>query len=204
MPSSLSINSLPTLNAVLNGTSALLLLTGFILIRNQKVQAHRVCMTAAFLTSILFLVSYLTYHFFHGATRFPGTGLIRSIYLAILISHTILAILIVPLAIRTLFLALRSRFEEHRRIARWTFPIWLYVSVTGVIVYWMLYRVDWAFGCPMCREVVASQGDPAVASRLTGGFAWSLGLLLSTPYLLVAGIALWIVHSVRRGQKPSS
>lgn len=200
MPSSLSINSLPVLNAVLNGTSALLLVAGFILIRNQKVQAHRACMTAAFLTSVLFLASYLTYHFFHGATRFPGTGLIRGVYFGILISHTILAILIVPMAIRTLFLAIRSRFEEHRRIARWTFPIWLYVSVTGVIVYWMLYRVDWAFGCPMCQEVVASQGDPAIASRLTSGFAWSLGLLLSVPYLLVAGTAFWIVRSVRRAR----
>lgn len=204
MPSNLSVNSLPTLNAALNGTSALLLAAGYILIRNRKIQAHRACMTAAFLASVLFLTSYLTYHFFHGATRFPGTGSVRGVYFAILISHTLLAILIVPLAIRTLFLAVRSRFEEHRRIARWTFPIWLYVSVTGVIVYWMLYRVNWAFGCPMCQEVVASQRDQAVASRLTGGFAWSLGLLLSTPYLLFAGIAFWIVRSARRARKQSS
>jgi len=204
MPFNLSINSLPTLNAALNGTSALLLLGGYILIRNKKIQAHRACMTAAFLASTLFLASYLTYHFFHGATRFPGTGPVRGVYLAILISHTLLAVLIVPMAIRTLFLAVRSRFEEHQRIARWTFPLWLYVSVTGVVVYWMLYRVHWAFGCPMCQEIVASQRDQAIASRLTGGFAWSLGLLLSTPYLLVAGITFWIVRSVRRAQKPSS
>ncbi|MBI3615391.1 MAG: DUF420 domain-containing protein [Candidatus Omnitrophica bacterium] len=200
----MSINLLPTLNAVLNGTSALFLVTGLFLIRKKKAQAHGILMSLAFLTSILFLVSYLTYHALHGSTHFPGRGPIRPVYFAILISHTILAVVIVPLAIRTLFLAVRSRLEEHRRIARWAFPIWLYVSVTGVIVYWMLYRVNWALGCPMCQDVVASTRDLAAASRLTGGFAWSLGLLLCTPYLLFAGITFLIVRSARRSHKPSS
>lgn len=200
----MSISFLPTLNATLNGTSALLLVGGYLLIRNKKIQTHGILMSMAFLTSILFLVSYLTYHAFHGATRFPGTGWSRPVYFSILISHTILAILIVPLAIRTLFLAIRHRFQEHQRIARWTFPLWLYVSITGVIVYWMLYRVNWALGCPMCQDVVASQHDATTASRLTNGFAWSLGLLLCTPYLLFAGITFLIVRSAHRTRKPSS
>ena len=139
----LSLALLPTVNAFLNGTSALLLTAGYLFIRSKKVQIHRVCMSLAFLTSSLFLISYLTYHYFHGATRFPGHGWVRPTYFTILISHTLLAVLIVPLALRTLYLALRSRFNEHRRIARWTLPLWLYVSVTGVVVYGMLYRVKW-------------------------------------------------------------
>ena len=197
----LSISALPTVNAFLNGTSALLLMAGFLFIKNKKVQTHRICMTLAFLTSLLFLASYLTYHAAHGATRFPGHGAARPIYFTILISHTLLAILIVPLAVRTLYLALRNRFDPHKRIARWALPLWLYVSITGVVVYWMLYRVDWALGCPMCKEVVANQSDPALASRLTGGFAWSLGLLLTTPYILFAGITALIVRSARRSRQ---
>ncbi len=138
-----SIADLPALNATLNGASAIFLMTGYLFIRNHKILAHKTAMGLAFLASILFLVSYLTYHAHHGATRFPGTGWVRPFYFTVLISHTILAIIIVPLAIRTLFLALRSRFQEHRRIARWALPIWLYVSITGVLVYWMLYRVNW-------------------------------------------------------------
>ncbi len=134
---------LPTFNAVLNGSSALLLGAGYLFIRNQKMQAHAACMTLAFCTSILFLISYLFYHAHHGATHFPGTGWTRPFYFVILISHTILAIVIVPLAIRTLFLAKRGRFDSHKRLARWTFPAWVYVSVTGVVVYWMLYRINW-------------------------------------------------------------
>ncbi|MBI3333223.1 MAG: DUF420 domain-containing protein, partial [Candidatus Omnitrophica bacterium] len=147
----MSINALPTLNAALNAASALLLTAGFLFIRSRKIQAHRACMVAAFITSILFLISYLTYHWLHGATRFPGAGWIRPVYFSILISHTLLAILIVPMAIRALALALQSRFAEHKRIARWTFPLWLYVSVTGVLVYLMLYQVNWAVSCPMCK-----------------------------------------------------
>ena len=138
-----SIGVLPTINAVLNGTCAILLALGYCAIRNHKVSVHRLCMTLAFFTSIVFLISYLTYHAFHGATRFLGSGLIRPIYFSILISHTGFAILIVPLALRTLYLAVRSRFEVHKKIARVTLPLWLYVSVTGVAVYWMLYQVRW-------------------------------------------------------------
>ena len=134
---------LPTINAVLNGTCAVLLVAGYLFIRRKAVQAHRACMATAFLFSVLFLISYLTYHAVHGSTRFPGTGWVRPAYFAILISHTVLAVVIVPLVIRTFYLALRNRFEAHRRIARWTLPLWLYVSVTGVVVYVMLYRMRW-------------------------------------------------------------
>ena len=139
----MQISILPSVNAVLNGTCAVLLVAGYLFIRRKAVLAHRACMASAFFVSILFLISYLTYHAMHGSTRFPGTGWIRPAYFAILISHTVLAVLIVPLVLRTLYLALRNRFEAHRQIARWTLPLWLYVSVTGVVVYWMLYRVRW-------------------------------------------------------------
>jgi len=129
---------LPPLNAVLNGTSAVLLLTGFVFIRQRRIRAHRRCMLSALTVSVLFLVGYLTYHFQAGTTRYTGQGWIRSVYFTILLSHTVLAALVPPLAITTLVFALRERFDRHRRIARVTFPIWLYVSVTGVIVYLML------------------------------------------------------------------
>jgi len=134
---------LPAVNASLNAIAAALLVTGFLFIRRGNVPAHRACMTAAFTVSALFLVTYLTHHALHGSTRFPGTGPVRTLYFAILISHTALAAAIPPLAIRTLFLARRGRIPEHRRLARWTFPLWLYVSVTGVVVYWMLYQMRW-------------------------------------------------------------
>lgn len=136
-----SFDRLPVLNACLNGSSALLLLAGFLFIRRKNVALHRACMGSAFALSVLFLVSYLTYHAVHGVTRFPRTGWIRTAYFTLLISHTALAVVIVPLVLRTLTLAMRGRFEAHRRIARWTLPLWLYVSVTGVVVYWMLYRL---------------------------------------------------------------
>ena len=132
---------LPHLNAILNSTSALLLLLGFGFIRRGRVQAHRNCQVTAVITSSLFLVSYLTYHYYHGATRFQGTGLARPIYFTILTSHTILAIVIVPLVAVTFYRALRQDFVRHRRIARITLPLWLYVSITGVIVYLMLYHI---------------------------------------------------------------
>ena len=135
------ISFLPHLNALLNSASAVLLVTGFILIRHQRVRAHRNCQVSAVFTSTWFLASYLTYHYYHGATRFAGQGIARRIYFTILISHTILAIVIVPLVLVTLYRALRGDFFRHRRIARWTLPIWLYVSITGVIVYLMLYRI---------------------------------------------------------------
>jgi len=132
---------LPNLNAVLNTTSALLLLSGYRFIKLGRVTAHRNCQIAALISSTVFLASYVTYHWFHGTTRFLGQGIVRYIYLAILGSHTILAIIIVPLVFVTFFRALRGDFARHRRIARWTLPLWLYVSVTGVIVYLMLYRI---------------------------------------------------------------
>jgi uncharacterized membrane protein YozB (DUF420 family) len=135
----LSYSSLPHLNAALNATSAVLLLAGFLLIRRGRRQAHRRFMLAALTVSVLFLASYVIYHWQVGSVRFRGQGWIRPVYFAILISHTVLAICLAPLAIYTLRQALRARFDRHRRIARWTFPLWLYVSVTGVVVYWMLY-----------------------------------------------------------------
>jgi len=132
---------LPHLNACLNGTSAVLLFSGYSFIRSGKVAAHRACQVSALVVSLLFLASYLTYHYHHGTTRFQGTGLARPIYFAILTSHTILAIVIVPLVALTFYRALRQDFARHRRIARITLPLWLYVSITGVIVYLMLYRI---------------------------------------------------------------
>jgi len=136
----------PAINATLNGTSAVLLLTGRRLIAQRKIQQHRAVMISAVITSSLFLVCYLTYHallqiYAHGAiTRFQGTGLSRPIYFSILLSHTILAVVTVPLVLITLNRGLKTRFDKHRVIARWTFPIWLYVSVTGVVIYFMLYQ----------------------------------------------------------------
>lgn len=133
------LSALPGINASLNSISALLLAIGYILIRRGRVAAHRFCMLSAFATSTLFLVSYLTYHFQVGSVPYEGQGWVRPLYFSILISHIILAAAIVPLALVTLVRAVRGNFERHKRIARWTLPIWLYVSVTGVIVYWMLY-----------------------------------------------------------------
>lgn len=130
----------PALNAALNGTSAALLLSGRWFIARKNTVAHRASMVTALFTSGLFLASYLYYHFHVGSVHFEGTGWSRPLYFTILISHTVLAATVVPLVIVTLSRALRSRFPQHRAIARWTFPIWLYVSVTGVLVYFMLYR----------------------------------------------------------------
>jgi putative membrane protein len=136
------ISDLPAVNAALNSTSAALLVLGYVFIRRKNVSAHRACMLAAVGTSTLFLISYLTYHFHHGATRFTGEGAVRAVYFAVLISHTLLATAILPMVLVTVYRALRGRFDAHRRIARWTLPVWLYVSVTGVVVYWMLYHLD--------------------------------------------------------------
>lgn len=132
---------LPTVNAVLNAAAAALLATGYRMIRQGRREEHRRLMLAAFAVSVLFLVSYLVYHFEVGSVRFTGTGPIRTVYFAVLLSHTILAAAVPPLAVVTLWRALRGRREAHRRIARWTLPIWLYVSATGVAVYWMLYHL---------------------------------------------------------------
>jgi putative membrane protein len=132
---------LPSINATLNGTSAVLLFVGYRAIHTKRVALHRLCMQAAFVTSAVFLVCYLTRFYLTGAHHFPGGGWLRTLYLTILITHMILAVATVPLVLRTLFLARAARFAEHRRIARWTFPVWMYVSVTGVIVYMMLYHL---------------------------------------------------------------
>ena len=137
----LTLHDLPTLNAVLNSTSALLIVVGYGLIRARRIQAHRRVMLAAFTTSTLFLISYLVYHAQVGSVHFRGTGAIRIVYFTILITHTILAALVAPMVVVTLVRGLTSRFDKHRRLARITLPIWLYVSVTGVVVYGMLYHL---------------------------------------------------------------
>ncbi len=137
----LEISDLPTLNATLNTISGALLTIGYVQIRQQRIRAHKNCMLAAFGVSVLFLVSYVIYHYHAGSKPFAEHGWIRPLYFTILISHIIFAFLIVPLALRTLYLAWRKQFETHRRIARITLPIWLYVSVTGVVIYLMLYRL---------------------------------------------------------------
>jgi putative membrane protein len=135
------VSALPAVNAFLNGTSAVLLTAGYLFIRQKKVTAHKVCMLTALGVSSLFLVSYLIHHYQVGSVPFGGTGVVRAVYFPLLISHILLAACIVPLALTTVYRAWNDQIPKHRRIARWTLPVWLYVSVTGVIVYWMLYRV---------------------------------------------------------------
>jgi len=137
----MSLSDLPALNACLNSLSAILLSAGYYFIRRKNRTAHRNCMVAAVVTSTLFLISYLVYHFNAGRTVFKDPQWFRPIYLALLVSHTLLAVAILPLVVATLFLALSKRFESHRRIARWTWPLWMYVSVTGVIIYFLLYQI---------------------------------------------------------------
>ncbi len=132
---------LPTVNATLNATSGLLLLTGYAFIKRRQIHAHRNCMLLAFASSTLFLTSYLIYHAHAGSKPFPGQGPVRALYFAILISHILLAIVILPMAITTLTRGLRGQYRRHVVVARRTFPLWMYVSVTGVIVYLMLYRL---------------------------------------------------------------
>jgi uncharacterized membrane protein YozB (DUF420 family) len=138
----MDVSTLPSVNAALNATSGVLLLIGYRFVRRGQTRAHRLCMLAAFIVSSLFLVSYLFYHYHAGSRPFTGQGWVRPVYFTILISHVILAAAILPLVLVTLGRALQGRFERHRRIARWTFPLWLYVSVTGVVVYWMLYHLS--------------------------------------------------------------
>jgi uncharacterized membrane protein YozB (DUF420 family) len=135
------ISILPTINAFLNATSAVLLVWGYLLIRRKRIDTHRKVMQTAFATSCLFLVCYLVYHAQVGSVRFQGAGAIRTIYLGILATHTVLAAAVPFLAIITLRRGLAGKYDRHRRIARWTLPVWLYVSVTGVVVYLMLYHL---------------------------------------------------------------
>jgi putative membrane protein len=132
---------LPSINATLNGASALWIVLGYRSIKQKNIPLHRFAMQAAFVTSTIFLACYLTRVYLTGTHRYPGTGVMKAVYLAILLTHTILAMVTVPLVLRSLFLARRARFAEHRRIARYSLPVWLYVSVTGVVVYLMLYQL---------------------------------------------------------------
>jgi putative membrane protein len=135
------LSAFPALNASLNGLSAVLLVVGWLLIRAGKREAHRWAMLSAFASSAVFLACYLWYHAHHGVTRYAGTGPRKTVYLTILGSHTILAVAVLPIILRALYLAANGRFAQHRTAARWAFPVWLYVSTTGVVVYWMLYRL---------------------------------------------------------------
>jgi uncharacterized membrane protein YozB (DUF420 family) len=139
----LDIHSLPAVNATLNAISGVLLIVGYLLMRARRIEQHRRVMMAAFATSSLFLICYLVYHANVGSVRFARQGFVRPLYFTILITHVTLAATVLPLAIVTLSRGLKARYPQHRRIARWTFPIWLYVSVTGVLVYVLLYRPTW-------------------------------------------------------------
>jgi uncharacterized membrane protein YozB (DUF420 family) len=136
-----SVSDLPLVNASLNAIATVLLIFGYVCIRQRRIAAHRAAMVAAFATSVLFLISYLIYHAHAGSRPFPGRGNIRVIYFVILITHIVLAATIPPLAGITLWRAYRHRFDRHMKIARWTLPLWLYVSITGIVVYWMLYQM---------------------------------------------------------------
>jgi len=138
-----SVHDLPAVNATLNALSGVLLVTGYGLMRARRIEQHRKCMIAAFAASCLFLISYVVYHAQVGSVRFTRQGLVRPVYFTILVTHVSLAATVLPLAIVTLSRGLKANFPQHRRIARWTFPIWLYVSVTGVLVYVLLYQPTW-------------------------------------------------------------
>lgn len=138
------LEQMPSLNAALNASSFFFLLLGYFLIRQRAITGHTISMLAACVSSTIFLGCYLYYHFHHGSTKFPGQGPVRWLYFSILISHTLLAMLVPPMAIRTLYLILRGRVEKHAEWGRKTLPIWLYVSITGVVIYWMLYRMKWS------------------------------------------------------------
>ena len=138
-----TVHDLPAVNASLNALSGVLLLCGYTMIRLRRIETHRKFMIAAFVTSSLFLVCYIVYHAQVGSVRFTRQGFVRPLYFTILITHVTLAATVVPLAIVTLSRGLKARYPQHRRIARWTFPIWLYVSVTGVLVYVLLYQPSW-------------------------------------------------------------
>jgi uncharacterized membrane protein YozB (DUF420 family) len=161
------ISSLPALNASLNAVCTVLLLAGYSFIRRGKILAHKACMVSAFVCSAVFLGFYLYFHFHAGIIRFGGHGWIRPVYFTLLISHTILAAVIVPLILITLTRAFRKRFDRHRAIARWTFPLWLYVSVTGVVIYWLLYRAYTPIGAP-----VASAAPSGMAHNFLHSAAW--------------------------------
>jgi uncharacterized membrane protein YozB (DUF420 family) len=156
VPDVTAYHVLAPLNSILNSIAAVLLISGFYCIRRRWVRAHRACMIAAFAVSTAFFISYCIYHYEVGDVRFQGHGWIRPVYFSILISHIVLAAAIVPLALITITRALRGNFPKHRRIARWTLPIWLYVSITGVVVYLMCYRL-YPPGYPIATRVAAME-----------------------------------------------
>lgn len=138
----MTLHDLPAVNGTLNGLSAILLTAGFVFIKKKNMRAHKICMISAFSTSVIFLLCYLTYHIFvHHVTRFENPAWFRPYYLGLLLTHTVLAVVIVPLILITLSRALKERFALHKKIARWTWPLWMYVSVTGVLVYLILYQI---------------------------------------------------------------
>jgi len=141
----ITVHDLPAVNAALNGIAGILLVIGYVLIRRRRIDAHRRVMLTAFATSSLFLICYIVYHAQVGSVRFTRQGFVRPVYFTILITHVSLAAAVLPLAIITLSRGLKARFDRHRAIARWTLPIWLYVSVTGVLVYVLLYQPTWIF-----------------------------------------------------------
>ena len=141
----ITLHDLPAINASLNATSCVFLVTGYVLIRARRIAQHRACMLAALTTSALFLICYIVYHAQVGSVRFPRYGFVRPVYFTILITHVTPAVTVLPLAIITAARGLRGDYVRHKRIARWTFPIWLYVSVTGVLVYVLLYQPTWLF-----------------------------------------------------------
>jgi uncharacterized membrane protein YozB (DUF420 family) len=136
----IGISDLATVNATLNGTAAILIGSGFYFIKQKNIRAHKVCMVSAVIVSAIFLTSYLIYHYNVGNVRFTKQGWIRDVYFPLLLTHTVLAVVVLPMVLRTVFLAAKRRFPSHVRIARWTFPVWMYVSVTGVVVYLLLYH----------------------------------------------------------------
>jgi uncharacterized membrane protein YozB (DUF420 family) len=139
----ITVHELPAINASLNAISGVFLLTGYVLIRARRIALHRACMLAALTTSALFLICYVVYHAQVGSVRFPRYGFVRPLYYTILITHVTLAVTVLPLALITAARGLRGDYRRHKKIARWTFPIWLYVSVTGVLVYVLLYQPTW-------------------------------------------------------------
>ena len=137
----MTVNDLPAINACLNFISGVFLTLGFVFIRQKKIEAHRTCMISAFVTSAVFLICYLTYHYSAGHTTFDPTHWFRPFYLVLLLTHIVLAVVIVPLILITLYRAVKGPVEKHKKIARWTWPLWMYVSVTGVIIYLLLYHI---------------------------------------------------------------
>ncbi|MBI4598278.1 MAG: DUF420 domain-containing protein [Candidatus Omnitrophica bacterium] len=188
----------PAFHATLNATSAACLTAGWRCIRAKRIAAHACCMIGAAVASSVFLVSYVLYHARVGSVPYQGAGWSRAVYFVLLIVHAILAVVIVPLAARTLWLAARKQFSAHQRIARATLPLWLIVCITGLLVYWLLYHVSAAEACPGCKEALFEPGQLSQRLSTAKGFALSIMLLLAVPVALVGGLTLRIVSTARR------